>query len=118
MNFIIRNIYKYNDGIDKYCIYLGDSDNSNQIIVAEVGVIDNARQYKIISCLTNMVMFIDKILYIHPNTVISPLFIKKFLKVFKGGGAGAGGFFKKHLSPHKNHSPINTHLSTKLYFNS
>lgn len=76
MNFIIRNIYKYNDGIDKYCIYLGDSDNSNQIIVAEVGVIDNARQYKIISCLTNMVMFIDKILYIHPNTVISPLFIK------------------------------------------
>lgn len=76
MNFIIRNIYKYNDVIDKYCIYLGDSDNSNQIIVAEVGAIDSTRQYRPISCLTNMVMFIDKILFIHPNTTISPLFIK------------------------------------------
>ena len=76
MNYIIRNIYKYNDGIDKYCIYLGDSDNSNQIIVAEVATIDTTRQYRPIACLTDMVMFIDKILYIHPNTVVSPLFIK------------------------------------------
>lgn len=76
MNCIIRNIYKYNDGIDKYCIYLGDSDNSNQIIVAEVGAIDNTRKFRPISSLTNMVMFIDNILYIQPNSVISPLFIK------------------------------------------
>lgn len=76
MNFIIRNIYKYNDDIDKYFIYLGDSDNSNQIFAAEVGIIDSTRQYRQISCLTNMVMFIDKVIYINPNTVISPLYIK------------------------------------------
>jgi len=29
--------------------------------------------------------------------------IKGVKKVFKSGGAGAGGFFKKHLPPHKEH---------------
>ena len=31
--------------------------------------------------------------------------IKGVKKVFKSGGAGAGGFFKKHLPPH-NKAPL------------
>ena len=76
MKYIIRNIYKYNDGSDKYCIYLGDSDNSNEIIVAEVGNIDNTRKYITMKNQLQMVLFIDKILYIHPNDIISPLYLK------------------------------------------
>ncbi len=41
--------------------------------------------------------------------------IKILRKVFKGGGAGAGGFFKKHLPPHKKPSNLQTNLSlTKI----
>lgn len=76
MKCIIRNIYKYNDGSDKYCIYLGDSDNSNEIIVVEVGHIDETRKYISMKNQLKMVVFIDKILYIHPHDIISPLYLK------------------------------------------
>ncbi len=75
MKLLIRNIYKYNDGADKYCIYLGDSDNSDKIIVAEVATIDPIRKYIQISNLTGMVMYIDRVLYINHNSIISPLYI-------------------------------------------
>ncbi len=34
--------------------------------------------------------------------------IKILRKVFKGGGVGAGGFFKKHLPPQKINISVNT----------
>lgn len=76
MKCIIRNIYKYNADEEKFCIYLGDSDNSNEIIVAEIGTNDDTRSYRTISSLSNMVMFVDKILLIHPSDIVSPLYIK------------------------------------------
>ncbi len=76
MKHIIRNIYKYNDGTDKYCTYLGDSENASKIIVAEVGKVDTTREYIVINNDTEMVMFADKILYINPDDIVSPLYIK------------------------------------------
>ena len=76
MNFIIKNIYKYNDGTDKYCVYLGDSDNSHEIFVAEIADVDESRTYIKMKNGMNKVLFIDKLLFIDPANVISPLYIK------------------------------------------
>ncbi len=72
----VRTIYKYQmDGTVKYFTYIGDSDNSNEILAGEVGCKDDTRSYLCLNGL-NMVLFQDKLLIIDPSTIIGELYIE------------------------------------------
>ena len=71
----VRKIYKYMDNdVLKYFVYLGDSNNSNDILAGEVGAADDARFYQSLKNM-NMVLFIDHLLIVHPSTIIGELYI-------------------------------------------
>ena len=85
----VRKIYKYMDNdVLKYFVYIGDSNNSNDILAGEVGAADDARFYQSLKNM-NMVLFIDHLLIVHPSTIIGELYI---------AGAVAEVFYHKHLS--------------------
>lgn len=77
MNFAmkVRNVYKYDEnGIVKYFTYIGDSDNSNEILGGEVSLPVNNRPYQNLKDI-NMVLYTDKLLIIHPTSIIGGLYI-------------------------------------------
>ena len=76
MMFFVGRIYKYiENNIDKYFVYIGDSDASGEIYGGEVAAADSNRPYLQIPGL-NMVLFTDVFLLINAHTIVSPLFIQ------------------------------------------
>lgn len=73
----VRQVYRYQeDGIDKYFVYIGDSDISNEIFAGEIGLPDDHRPHLVLETLTDMVLFLDEIKIIKANTISDPLYIK------------------------------------------
>ena len=73
---IVGCIYKYKkNNIDCYFTYIGDSDDASVVIGGEVGSIDSSRNYIPIAGL-NMVVFIDKPVFVKTKNVAGPLMIR------------------------------------------
>ncbi|MDE5546434.1 MAG: type II toxin-antitoxin system PemK/MazF family toxin [Anaeroplasmataceae bacterium] len=71
----VRRVYKYIDeGVAKYFVYIGDSDNSKEILAGEIANPDGQRQYHLLENMS-MVLFMDELLIIHPTTKVSELYI-------------------------------------------
>lgn len=77
MQLNVRQIYKYKENEqDRYFVYIGDSDISNEIYGGEIGLIDNNRPFSKIPQLRDMVLFLDELKVIKSNTIIDQLYIK------------------------------------------
>lgn len=72
----VRGVYRYTENeIEKYFVYIGDSDYSKIIVAGEIGEKNDERLYIELDNL-NMVLYIDKLFEIKSNVNITQLFIK------------------------------------------
>ena len=72
----VRGVYRYTENeIEKYFVYIGDSDYSKIIVAGEIGEKNDERLYIELDNL-NMVLYIDKLFEITSNVNITQLFIK------------------------------------------
>lgn len=73
VGFIYRYVEK---GTPCYFLYIGDSDNSNEMICAEVSTVDPSRKYYLIgSTTTSLCVFGDKLVTISRSHNVCPLFV-------------------------------------------
>lgn len=79
-NLNVRTIYKYSENsIAKYFVYIGDSDISNELYGGEISTPDENRPFIRLSCLDNLVLFVDKLIIIDSNSILCPLYIRRTL---------------------------------------
>lgn len=79
MNFKLfpKHIYTYNDnGVEKICVYVCDTDNANEIVVGLIDEYDSLNNNYIKIENLNKVLYLDRYRVLRSSRIKSPLYLK------------------------------------------